>query len=88
MVYAEGDVPENDISIECNDIMDMDNYSNACRRQGYRNVRTKAKPIMEAFQNSVDREYTMPMCPRCKEPTYSEPACPFCNQEIEWGADQ
>lgn len=85
VVYVEHDDPKNNMEIECSDIKDMDHYANACREQGYKNVKTKAKPKLETFHNSVDQKYTVPMCPRCGEATYSKPACPFCKQEIEWG---
>lgn len=26
----------------------------------------------------------MPMCPKCKEPTYSKDKCPFCGEELEY----
>jgi ribosomal protein L32 len=45
---------------------------------------TKTKPKMEIFHNSIDQQYTMPMCPTCGEPTYSKKICPFCGQEIDW----
>jgi len=84
MVYAIDEDSSNNISIECSDIDDMDKYANACKEQGYIEVRTKAKPVMETFYNSVDNVYKMPMCPRCSEPTYSLAACAFCGQEFEW----
>jgi hypothetical protein len=84
MVYAIDKDPFNNISIECSDIEDMDNYANACKEQGYIDVKTKAKPLVETCLNSVDNKYSMPMCPRCKEPTYSKEYCPFCGQWIEW----
>lgn len=27
--------------------------------------------------------YGVPTCPECKEPTYSEERCPFCNQSLK-----
>ncbi|MHB8171252.1 MAG: hypothetical protein ACYDG6_06885 [Thermincolia bacterium] len=47
MVYAIDKDPANNISIECSDIDDMDKYANACKEQGYIEVRAKAKPVME-----------------------------------------
>ena len=26
----------------------------------------------------------MPMCPKCKEPTYNEKVCPFCGEELKY----
>lgn len=26
----------------------------------------------------------MPICPKCKEPTYNENRCPFCNEPLEY----
>lgn len=26
----------------------------------------------------------MPICPKCKEPTYNEDKCPFCGAELEY----
>lgn len=83
-VYAIDEDESNNITIECSDIQDMDNYAKACIEQGYKEVYTKAKPYMETFHNSVGNPYKMPMCPRCKEPTYSKDECPFCGQKIEW----
>ena len=84
MVYAIAEYEENNISIECSDIQDMDNYAKACVEQGYKEVYTKAKPFYEEFSNAMDNSYYMPMCPRCHEPSYSLEKCPFCGQLIEW----
>ena len=27
-------------------------------------------------------DMVVPYCPKCDEPTYSEPKCPFCGQEL------
>lgn len=43
MVYAKGDIEENDITIECFDEKDMNHYAQACREQGYKEVRTEVK---------------------------------------------
>ena len=40
MVYAKGDIEENDITIECSDEKDMNHYAQACREQGYKEVTT------------------------------------------------
>lgn len=40
MVYAKGDIEENDITIECHDAEDMNHYAQACREQGYKEVTT------------------------------------------------
>jgi ribosomal protein L40E len=85
MVHAEDDDPLNNISIECSDIEDMDNYANACREQGYKNVRTKVKPIAGIFTNMADESRTVPVCARCYEPMLGRSTCPFCGQEIERG---
>ena len=42
----------------------------------------KLKPKQEEFYG-IQGIYTMPMCPKCNEPTYSEEKCPFCGQELE-----
>jgi len=43
------------------------------------------KPYYEGFFNGRDDSlYSMPMCPNCKEPSYSMQRCPFCNQLIDW----
>ncbi len=26
----------------------------------------------------------MPICPKCKEPTYNEDICPFCKEPLEY----
>ena len=41
------------------------------------------KPKYEEFYG-IQGIYTMPMCPKCNEPTYSKEKCPFCGQEIDW----
>lgn len=27
--------------------------------------------------------FIIPTCPKCNEPTYSEPKCPFCNCDLD-----
>lgn len=29
-----------------------------------------------------DIPYLVPLCAKCKEPTYSEPVCPFCGVDL------
>ena len=29
----------------------------------------------------------VPMCPKCKEPTYNEENCPFCGEKLEYKED-
>ena len=29
----------------------------------------------------------MPICPKCKQPTYNEDICPFCKEELEYEED-
>lgn len=41
------------------------------------------KVIYEEFYG-VSGIQNMPMCPKCKEPTYSESKCPFCGTELEY----
>jgi len=38
LVYAKGHEKENDITIECHDEEDMNDYAQACREQGYKEV--------------------------------------------------
>ena len=54
MVYAKGDIEENDITVECFDEKDMNHYAQACRKQGYKEVTT-----------STDRESREQKCRVC-----------------------
>jgi glycyl-tRNA synthetase (class II) len=46
MVYAKGDIEENDITIECHDEEDMNHYAKACRDQGYKEVTTSFDKVV------------------------------------------
>jgi len=55
MVYAKGDIEENDITIECNDEDDMNVYAKACIQQGYKEVTTstdKRKQLLNEIDGS------------------------------------
>lgn len=97
MVYAKGADPENNMSIECSDIEDMDKYADACRGLGYEAV-TKVEPVVTVvFKGGVDMdngsvvitELKVAMCPRCKgflnERAVYKDICSGCGQSIEWG---
>lgn len=98
MVYAKDADPENDMSIECSGIEEMDKYAKACREQGYKVV-TKVKPETMIYRGGVDLdtgsiiidELKIFKCPRCKcfmrEKSADRDTCPVCKQAIEWGID-
>ena len=99
MVYVTDVDPENNMSIECSGVEEMDKYAKACREQGYKVV-TKVKPVVSEFVGGADASdgftvntrIKLLMCPRCNgflnETTVHRGVCSGCGQLIEWGEGQ
>lgn len=85
MVYATHEDKENNMSIECNSIEGMDNYADACKEQGYKEVYTKVKIVFKHFNKRLKNKFSLATCRRCKGLVYLYDKCPHCGQLLEWG---
>lgn len=61
--------------IECTNGM----YCGGCEHQPPDDEKKNGK---ESSKEVIYFDYGMPMCPSCKEPTYSDERCVFCGQKL------